>query len=296
MTSPLAILALPPLPLPEAADNLELEVSNDGGTNDEDTNTIAIFSPITISSAANQTFTGGDPATAISTITVTDHGGTPQITATNDIRIRIPSGFNMTWDTSDTTATVGGANAGNVSSTVSYEDSGATLVIDVTTNFGVSDTITVSDLSFTNFSAQSPADNLELELDNAGSIAATDDKTITVDPFPTGDVAGSIFFDLNQNGTKDPGEEAAGLTLQVFDSGTDTTFNTGDDNLLASTTTGADGSYSLSSVDSGQVMIVLTDSQERINTFRRVTTVVSASTITEEFPIIDPGWRGIRRT
>ena len=50
----------------------------------------------------------------------------------------------MTWDTSDTTATIGGTDSGKVSTTVSYEDSGATLVIDVTTNFSAGDDITVS--------------------------------------------------------------------------------------------------------------------------------------------------------
>ena len=57
-----------------------------------------------ISSAANQTFKIGDSTTAISAIKVRDDPTTPKITAANDIRIRIPSSFTMTWDTSDTTA------------------------------------------------------------------------------------------------------------------------------------------------------------------------------------------------
>ena len=102
-----------------------------------------------LSSAANQTFTVTDPATAISTITVTDDVTNAQITAANDIRIRIPSGFNMTWDPSDTTAVIGGAASTKVSTTVSYEDTNGTLVLDVTSDFAPSDQITVSGLNFT---------------------------------------------------------------------------------------------------------------------------------------------------
>ncbi len=134
----------------------------------------------TISSAASQTFMAGDPATVISTITVTDDDAGPTITAANDIRIRIPAGFNMTWNTSDTTATIGGGASSKVSTTVSYEDSGKTLVINVTGNFFASDQITISGLSYTNFSGPSATDTLELEVNNDGSVAALDDKTIAI--------------------------------------------------------------------------------------------------------------------
>ena len=59
-------------------------------------------SVLTLSSAANQFFTVDGLTKGISPITVTDDGTTPAITAANDIRIRIPSSFNMTWDTSNT--------------------------------------------------------------------------------------------------------------------------------------------------------------------------------------------------
>ena len=141
---------------------------------------------ISISSAANQTFAVGAAATAISTITITD-GSTPSITAANDIRIRIPSTFNMTFDATDTLANIAGsdwAKTGAASQggtvTVSYEDSNKTVVVPVTTNFAAVDDITVYGLSFTSFTAISSADNLELEVDNGGTIAATDDKTITI--------------------------------------------------------------------------------------------------------------------
>ncbi|MHC4979393.1 MAG: right-handed parallel beta-helix repeat-containing protein, partial [Planctomycetota bacterium] len=135
----------------------------------------------TISSDSDQAFGVGDAATAISPITVTDDA-TPLINFNDDIRIRIPAGFNMTWDTTDTQAVVTGPAASNVSTTVAYEEAGKTLVIDVTTSFGASDEITVSGLSFTGFSADSPQDNLELDVDNDAMVHATDDKTIQVGP------------------------------------------------------------------------------------------------------------------
>ncbi|MGH9782563.1 MAG: hypothetical protein ACRD88_00110, partial [Terriglobia bacterium] len=71
----------------------------------------------TLSSAANQTFTVGQASTTASTLTVTD-GSTATITAAQDLRIRIPAGLNMTWDTSVTTVTLGGGAAGKVSGTL----------------------------------------------------------------------------------------------------------------------------------------------------------------------------------
>jgi hypothetical protein len=65
-----------------------------------------------ISSVADQTFTVGDPATLISTITITDDAVTKSIKKKKDLRIRIPSSFNMTWDTGITTVTLGGRQPG----------------------------------------------------------------------------------------------------------------------------------------------------------------------------------------
>src|SRR5438094_3428158 len=60
---------------------------------------------VTISSAANQLFHVNDPARTISPVTVTDVSG-GNIKFNRDIRITIPAGFNMTWDTSVLTATL----------------------------------------------------------------------------------------------------------------------------------------------------------------------------------------------
>jgi len=163
-----------------AADNLELEVNNDDVVSATDSQTITIIDAYGISSAANQGFAMGDADTLISSITITEDAVTPTITAANDLRIRIPAGFNMSWDTTDTTATLGGAAAGKVSTTVSYEDAGMTLVVDVTSDFSVGDQLTVADLQFSNFTLASLADNLELEVNNDDAVSATDDKTITI--------------------------------------------------------------------------------------------------------------------
>lgn len=135
---------------------------------------------VTISSAADQTFTVGDSATAISTLTITQEVGQSGsgINTTNDIRVKIPTALDMTWDTTDISATIAGSASGKVSSTVSYPDS-KTLLIDVTTNFANADYITVSGLSFKNFNSLG-FNNLKLYIDGGTTIAATDDKKKTI--------------------------------------------------------------------------------------------------------------------
>lgn len=140
---------------------------------------VSSSTPVTLSSAANQYFFISDSPTAMGTVTITDSSA-GSITAANDIRLRIPAGFNMTWDSSDTTASIGGAASSKVSTTVSYEDGDATLVLNVTSNFAGSDVVTVSGLSFTGFSAFSSADALEIEVNNDDVVTAEDDKTIQI--------------------------------------------------------------------------------------------------------------------
>ena len=134
-----------------------------------------------LSSAANQSFTIGQAATTASVQTVTE-AATATITTANEIRIRIPAAFNMTWDTSVTTITRGGAASTKVSATLAaYEDSNHTAVVNVTTNFAASDVLTITGLAFKNFTATSAADNLELVTGGAGGTTTDeDDKTITV--------------------------------------------------------------------------------------------------------------------
>src|SRR5437870_2654665 len=134
----------------------------------------------TIASAANQTFGVGQPPTAMSPITVKD-AASPPITAANDIRIRIPSGFNMTWNTALTTATISGSDAAKVSTAVTYEDGGKTLVLNVTTDFTGGDQIKVSGLQYTSFAAPSATDNLQLVIFGPGSgTTGIDAKTVQI--------------------------------------------------------------------------------------------------------------------
>ncbi|MCC2630798.1 MAG: hypothetical protein K0S38_607, partial [Candidatus Paceibacter sp.] len=181
----------------------------------------------TLDSAANQTFYVGQTATAISQITITDPG--PSITATNDIRISIATSTHaMLWDTTDTSATIGGTASGKVSSTVSYEGGGSVLVLNVTTNFAASDTLTISGLSFKDFTSAAPAsiDILKLYLGGASdtSVDSADSKTIAItgaitlanhdagqviDKFQNGETSTSTaFYAFKLN----PGNETASTT------------------------------------------------------------------------------------
>ncbi|MHC4786293.1 MAG: right-handed parallel beta-helix repeat-containing protein, partial [Planctomycetota bacterium] len=161
---------------------------------------------LTVASSSNQFFNVDDPPTAVSPITITD-GDTPTITAANDIRITIPAGFNMTWDADDTTATIAGSD---VSSTVTYEDSDATLVLDVTSDFAGLQSITVSDLSFKNFTAASTSDNLEVDVNNDATADATDSSTIQVSG-----ATGTIYYVRKSGSDSNNGESPANAWLTI---------------------------------------------------------------------------------
>ncbi len=183
---------------PSASDNLELVVFGSGGaTTATDSRPIQIVVPA-MASAANQVFAVGQGPTGVSPITVTD-AATPAITAASDIRIRIPASFNMSWNTALTTATLTGTAAGKVSSTVSYEDGGKTLVLDVTTNFAGNDQIVVSALQYTTFTAPSASDYLQLVVTGAGGAAnASDSRTIQIVTPPTIVSAANQVFVVGQ--------------------------------------------------------------------------------------------------
>jgi len=145
--------------------------------------TFAAPGATSISTASNQTFALSQASTPLSTITVTD-ASTPTVTAANDIRIKIAtSTVHMLFDTTDTTVTLGGTASGKVSGTVSYEGSGSVLVLNVTNDFAGSDTLTISDLAYTSFSATNTATtSLRVYMGGASDITAdaVDDKTVTI--------------------------------------------------------------------------------------------------------------------
>jgi hypothetical protein len=89
----------------------------------------------------------------------------------------------MKWDTTDTSASFGGTASGKVSGTVSYEGGGSVLVIDVTSNFSANDTLTISGLSFAQFTATNTAAiALSVYTDGVNDVSAngSDDKTVTI--------------------------------------------------------------------------------------------------------------------
>jgi hypothetical protein len=143
----------------------------------------------TLYSAADQRFLIGSGVTPASTMTITQFSSV-SIGTTNDIRLIIPAGISMVWDSTDTTATIGGTASAKVSTTVSYEDSNKTLVVNVTSDFAAADTLTISGVSFKTFTLAAQK-HLQLEVDNAGTVFAEDTQwKIIVDP-------SSIFFGTN---------------------------------------------------------------------------------------------------
>ena len=68
-------------------------------------------SGVILSSMSNQSFVVGSSPTTTVSIFVTESALGGNITAANDIRLRVPAGFNMRWDTSITTVTLNGGAA-----------------------------------------------------------------------------------------------------------------------------------------------------------------------------------------
>jgi uncharacterized repeat protein (TIGR01451 family) len=198
-----------------AATALQLVVSGAGGGTAATSNRTKQIVQPAIVSAANQTFTVGDPVVSMSTITITDNA-LPTISAVRDIRVRIPAGFNMTWNTALTTATIGGTSAAKVSPTVTYEDAGQTLVLNVTADFTASNVITVAGLQFNNFSAASAANNLQLVVSGTGGgTAAIDTRTIRIYPPLSISSAADQIFGVSQAST-------ANSTITITEDGTPT--------------------------------------------------------------------------
>src|SRR5207302_1820881 len=194
-----------------SADNLQLVTAGAGKqTANLDKYTITIGAGASISSALNQYFTVGQASTPAAAVTVTD-AATSTITATNDIRIRIPSTFNMIWDTTVTTVTLAGSASARVNTTLlAYEDSSRTAVLNVTTNFAFgANTVTITGLKFTNFTALSAADYLQLVTSGTGpgqTTAGKDSQTITI--------SGTKFY-FHDATTPDIGTLPAATTLST---------------------------------------------------------------------------------
>ena len=122
---------------------------------------------VTISSSATQSFVVSQASTVISSIIITDSTG-GAITALNGLRITIPSGLAMEWDTTKTTATITSVVSFKVSPAVTYENLNKTLVLNIIYDFAAGESFTLTGLSFTNFTAASSSDYLGLDIYNTG--------------------------------------------------------------------------------------------------------------------------------
>jgi len=128
----------------------------------------------TISSAANQTFVVADPSTAASAITIVDRN----LKVNNDLRIQIPAALAMVWDATVTTVTVTGRSAAKVSPILlPYESASKIVVLNVLSNFGPADTVVISGLKFTSFTAASGPASLGLIEKSGGAVVANDTRT-----------------------------------------------------------------------------------------------------------------------
>lgn len=198
-----------------AGDRLVISgISYDVGNSDEtfDSLDISWDGGSTVASAANGWCTGGafissannfsyNPTGSATTsgtlpaITITDASGGATITAASDIRITIPNNYTTdtigggtyaapTFDTAVTTVTVSGAQSSKVSSTVTYANGNRTVIINVTSNFAASDTITVSGLRFAVGSGEiCPVESLMLSVDGTfTTFSAVDDKCFAIGP------------------------------------------------------------------------------------------------------------------
>ena len=111
-----------------------------------------LWAQVSISSAANQLFHVNDASTTASAITVTDVGG-GNIKFNRDIRLIIPTGFNMTWDATVANVTLTGTAAARCSAAVTYGNGNLTVTINVLTTFQAGEFVVISGLKFTNFTA-----------------------------------------------------------------------------------------------------------------------------------------------
>jgi hypothetical protein len=177
-------------------------LSVDGDSTPEATDTcVWTVAVISLSSDANQTFyVGEEPSTLMSPVTITEDATNVTIKAGGSIDLQIPSGFNMTWDTSIGTATIGGSASGKVGTSVSYSGDYKTVYISVTTDFLTNQYITVSGLKFTNFTGVSSASNLRVQ--TSFFAVANDDKTIEIlDPGQDADGDGILNINETNTGT-----------------------------------------------------------------------------------------------
>ena len=167
---------------------------------------------MTFTSSAEQTFFMGNSATAMFNIFIRQDTAVGQgVLAATGMKIVIPAGLAMSWDTTLTTAAITGDPLNKVSTTVSYPDS-KTLLLTVNADFTDGYSFTVSGLKFKSF-ALTGHDFLRLDITGAGTVYDFDayDKIIFASERTSGffggqgrgEVEGDIF--LFPNNTADLG-------------------------------------------------------------------------------------------
>ncbi len=180
-----------------------------------------IGEPPTLSSNYSQVFSVNQAPTAIAGLRVVESATGGNINHESDIAIRIPAGFDMEWDTSDTNAVIGGSASSKVSPSVAYENP-RVVVIDVTTDFAAGDSLSISGLAFRNFTAASAPDNLELLVDGDDETADVDNKTVTI-------AQPSLSSSANQGLVVDPNNAVALQPMTITEDPSYATINSADD-------------------------------------------------------------------
>jgi len=196
---------------PHASDTLQLFVDPLGSAV-LDPATIGIGQP-TIVLAASQVFGVADAPTALGTLTVTEDASVPRIQSGPQIRVHIPPGLAMSWDTTIQKTMDGLVFGGSASGRVNPDGSGnvvtypdpRTALINVTSNFGPGETLTVDGLKGANFTAPSGPLGLTLEVNNLGTSCSTTPQTLAIGTRAQLVSAPNavITADLNGNGSID---------------------------------------------------------------------------------------------
>jgi len=139
----------------------------------------------TISSEDDQSFNQYQNIEQVRDITITDDSTASQITASGNIRIRIPADFPVIWDDRVSSVSLSGsavdsARFANGSAAVSYEDSDKTAVIEVSSDFATGESVKVAGLFVEGFYWSDANAKLELILESGGSAVAIDSKSMQV--------------------------------------------------------------------------------------------------------------------
>lgn len=112
----------------------------------------------------------GQPSTSLGVIDLTQDNTIISISSANDILISIPESLDMTFDSTVTTISVGGTASSKVNTTVTYEDDNTTVRISVTDDFVFDETLSISNLRFTNFNSVSTETD-QLQIYTSGTIS-----------------------------------------------------------------------------------------------------------------------------